>query len=346
MNNYQKELNKIHMNEELKDKIRLFTNQEKKPKYYFRHSKLIFSISIGMCVLLFINYTINHLEKQHTIPNEQYIPQQYSVVEENMYSYYESEREEFLYNETIYNIEQLPVYTKTYSDTKPISKQHLKEQETKAERIWKELYTQVNKDYELNDYIIETNGDILFEIETKESNNIKETLYRIAQDLLMLPTFKNLDTKTSCETSNDETCKILFMEKELNEKQTLIQQIYAPYIDYRDMKYYLTLPYQVKLKLVKEYDIMTLEDAEKVLLQGGYYTTQTVSSFTSNQIEHVELVYGGIDDLNKVYDPYVLPIYRWYIKQKDNIICLEVPEIYPDDIKKLEKKTWYFKKRE
>ncbi len=343
MNDYQKELNQIHMRKKLKEEIQLSVKEQKKSKFYVRCPKAILSISVGICILFSIVYTMNESKNYRTVPNEQYTPQQYSITNENNYTTQERIKEEYLYNEGINNVEELPVYIKNYSDVTAVSSEQIKTQQKKAEKIRKELNTQIHEEYKLENYTIDTNGDILFEIEMNPLENINESIDNIAQDLLNLPIFNNLNIEKKCETLEGQTCKLFFMEKDLNDEQTLSERLNAPYITYRDLRYYFILPYQDKLKLIKEYPIMTAEEAKKVLYQGGYYTADFIDSLKDSEIEHVEIVYGGADDNNKLYEPYVLPIYKYYLRQEDKVVCAEVPALYPEDLKGLEKNTWYFK---
>ncbi len=49
-----------------------------------------------------------------------------------------------------------------------------------------------------------------------------------------------------------------------------------------------------------------------------------------------EIVYGGADDNSKIYESYVLPIYKYCLRQKNKVVYAEVPVLYPEDLRILE----------
>lgn len=201
----------------------------------------------------------------------------------------------------------------------------------------------------------DVNGELRLILKTDKKGGTRTQQHEIAEELLKiypeLFTFQDADIQTRCYTSMGSgimACQTDIYKAEDDGKQGLLNQVTAGAVltDAGDGVYYLSLPYNTYEKQLQEYTIMSCGEAKQVLNQGGYYSTLPPSEISVDQLEilHVELTYGGGEDMYASYLPYVIPIYRFYTWDTKRLrpVLLEVPALYPQDLRELKENTWYF----
>ena len=252
----------------------------------------------------------------------------------------------------------LPVFKKQYGDgpsLTSIPEKDLKEQEKKAEKLFQALKKKTSKSIQITDIMADVNGELRLILKTDKKGGTRTQQHEIAEELLKiyheLFTFQDADIQTRCYTSMGSgimACQTDIYKAEDDGKQGLLNQVTAGAVltDAGDGVYYLSLPYNTYEKQLQEFTIMSSGEAEQVLNQRGYYSTLPPSEISVDQLEilHVELTYGGGEDMYASYLPYVIPIYRFYTWDTNRLrpVLLEVPALYPQDLRELKENTWYF----
>lgn len=252
----------------------------------------------------------------------------------------------------------LPVFKKQYGNgpsLTSIPEKDLKEQEKKAEKLFQALKKKTSKSIQITDIMADVNGELRLILKTDKKEGTRTQQHEIAEELLKiypeLFTFQDADIQTRCYTSMGSgimACQTDIFKAEDDDKQSLLNQVTAGAVltDAGDGVYYLSLPYNTYEKQLQEFTIMSSGEAEQVLNQGGYYSTLPPSEISVDQLEilHVELTYGGGEDMYASYLPYVIPIYRFYTWDTKRLrpVLLEVPALYPQDLRELKENTWYF----
>jgi hypothetical protein len=144
-------------------------------------------------------------------------------------------------------------------------------------------------------------------------------------------------------------CETEIFQAEDDDKKSLLYQVKegATLTNAGDGVYYLSFPYDKNLEQLQDFTIMSRKEAEQVMRQGGFYSTLEPSEFSIGELEflHVELSYGGRKEGYVSYLPYVIPVYRFYTWDAgtSKTVLLEVPALYPQDLRTLEDNHWYFK---
>lgn len=107
--------------------------------------------------------------------------------------------------------------------------------------------------------------------------------------------------------------------------------------------YLLTLPQAQDYQELRRFPVMRPKEALQLMKQGGYYAMEPITDISQVSVVSMELVYGGTNAAFLQYLPYVVPVYRiFYYDDTHTLRMLEVPALYPQDLKKLTKNSWYF----
>ena len=212
-----------------------------------------------------------------------------------------------------------------------------------------------SKRIQITDVLADGNGELRLILKTDKKEGTRTQQHEIAEELLRtypeLFTFQDADIQTQCNTSMGSgimVCETDIFKAEDDDKQGLLNQVTAgaTLTDAGDGVYYLSFPYDKNLKQLQDFTIMSSEEAKQVLNQGGYYSTLPPSEISVEQLEilHVELIYEGREDVYASYLPYIIPVYRFYTWDTKSLrpVLLEVPALYPQDLRELKENTWYF----
>ena len=252
----------------------------------------------------------------------------------------------------------LPVFIKQYGNgpfLDSLPEKDLKEQEKKAVKLFQTVKKKTSKRIQITDVLADGNGELRLILKTDKKEGTRTQQHEIAEELLRtypeLFTFQDADIQTQCNTSMGSgimVCETDIFKAEDDDKQGLLNQVTAgaTLTDAGDGVYYLSFPYDKNLKQLQDFTIMSSEEAKQVLNQGGYYSTLPPSEISVEQLEilHVELIYEGREDVYASYLPYIIPVYRFYTWDTKSLrpVLLEVPALYPQDLRELKENTWYF----
>ena len=252
----------------------------------------------------------------------------------------------------------LPVYKSLYGNvvnTESVSEAVRKKREEEAKHLLESVKKTPSRLLRITDAVADGNGDLRFIIETDLKEGTRTQQQNIAKELLhvypQLFSFKRADMQTSCDIHMGNglmVCQTDIFEADDHAKKGLLHQVIegAVLCDAGNGVYYLSIPYSKKYKLLQEYTILSSEEAKEVMYQGGYYSILQSTEYSLKHLDilHVELTYGGRDYGYASYQPYVLPIYRFYAWEtvKKKPVILEVPALYPQDLKEFKENKWYF----
>lgn len=253
----------------------------------------------------------------------------------------------------------LPVFKMQYGNgpyLDSLPEKDLREQEKKAEKLLQAVKKNTSEGIQITDVMADGNGELHLILKTDKTEGTRTQQHEIAEELLAaypwLFTFQDADIQTRCYTgmaSGLMVCQTDIFEADDDDKQGLLNQVrtQATLTDAGDGVYYLSFPYNKYVKQLREFTIMSSEEAKQVLHQGGYYSTLPLSEISVDQLEilHVELTYGGREDADASYQPYIIPVYRFYTWDMKMLrpVLLEVPALYPQNLRELKENTWYFK---
>ena len=96
----------------------------------------------------------------------------------------------------------------------------------------------------------------------------------------------------------------------------------------------IVLPYQENLKVVKTLPLIDKEEAENILLQGGYYFFSDNPQFEQKDIIGYDVLYPTLTKV-RTFLPYRLPVYRFYILKENGIYYFDVLAIAQEDYESL-----------
>lgn len=102
----------------------------------------------------------------------------------------------------------------------------------------------------------------------------------------------------------------------------------------------IRVPNRTNITLIKDFSLMNKQEAEIILLHGGYYHLSQIKPFTKEDIIGCELIYK--DD--SAFAPYIIPCYRFYVMIDGDIRAMNVIAIQQDELRTLDKVTWYMDK--
>lgn len=94
------------------------------------------------------------------------------------------------------------------------------------------------------------------------------------------------------------------------------------------------------LEKLQTVTLITQKEAEQKLLEGDYYSTEIDKrTIQKEDIMDIKVMYTGVSEHSATY-PYVLPIYRYYVKQDLMRTEYDVVAIDQEDLVKLDKVSW------
>lgn len=215
--------------------------------------------------------------------------------------------------------------------------------------------------YMVNTIHVNENGNVTISIKTKGNGkeDTKEQLEAASKKLFKK--FKNIipiqhplwNTTSKHHPYLKKTIYATQLYEKGSDKEELKNQatssVRITSENYGEIKSYeMTLFSSENLKKIEEVVIMNENEAQQVLLAGGYFSDFPTdkTSLQVENIKHVDLLYRDVNAVNTdTFSPYVIPFYRFYMQNgKDSDIRIyDVPAIYPDDLKELNKNDWYFK---
>lgn len=262
-------------------------------------------------------------------------------------------------NDHLHIKDDLPVFKSRYGDGRymdSIPEKAMREQEEKAEKLLKAIKKTPSNIIQITDVFADGDGELRLVLETDKKEGTRTQQHELAEELLktypQLFSFEKADIQTSCNISMGTgmiACKTDIFKADKDDKKGLLNQVRDGIVlsDAGDGRYYVSIPYESKLKQLQEYSIMSSEEAQKVMYQGGYYSVLKPTEFSLDQLEilYVELTYGGRDNIYASYQPYIVPVYRFYTWDANALkpVILEVPALYPQDLRELTENDWYFK---
>lgn len=212
---------------------------------------------------------------------------------------------------------------------------------------------EMNKNSGLSEIKVLGNGDVELWIDVKTLNDYNDrkeiqtrakAIYQEYKDLLPI---KNPVWNTTCSL-NSEVChtkiyaKADTPEKELRNQGK--QEIEFDFMDYgEECKAIITIQNKENRQKIKDYKVMTPNEAYTVLKSGGYYS---MSQFAHKDLNKAELLSVQLqyDSYYHSFNPYIIPIYRFILQlESGQMIQCDVPAFYPETLEELNENTWYFK---
>lgn len=253
----------------------------------------------------------------------------------------------------------LPVFRKQYgngANLDSIPEKEMQKHKKKAEELFQTIKKKTSKILNITDIMADGNGELRLILHTDKKEGTRTQQQKIAEELIKtypeLFSFQRGDIQTSCNISMGNgtmICETEIFQAEDDDKKSLLYQVKegATLTNAGDGVYYLSFPYDKNLEQLQDFTIMSRKEAEQVMRQGGFYSTLEPSEFSIGELEflHVELSYGGRKEGYVSYLPYVIPVYRFYTWDAgtSKTVLLEVPALYPQDLRTLEDNHWYFK---
>lgn len=95
------------------------------------------------------------------------------------------------------------------------------------------------------------------------------------------------------------------------------------------------IPYEKNIKQRKMMPIITKEQAETLLLHGEYFYTKHVKDVDKEDILSCHIQYLD-EESYPDFVPYRLPVYRFYVKDNEEIVALDVVAVSLEDLKELD----------
>ena len=237
-----------------------------------------------------------------------------------------------------------------------IPEKEMQKHKKKAEELFQTIKKKTSKILNITDIMADGNGELRLILHTDKKEGTRTQQQKIAEELIKtypeLFSFQRGDIQTSCNISMGNgtmICETEIFQAEDDDKKSLLYQVKegATLTNAGDGVYYLSFPYDKNLEQLQDFTIMSRKEAEQVMHQGGFYSTLEPSEFSIDELEilHVELSYGGRKEGYVSYLPYVIPVYRFYTWDTgtSKTVLLEVPALYPQDLRTLKDNHWYFK---
>lgn len=212
---------------------------------------------------------------------------------------------------------------------------------------------EINKNSGLSKIKVLGNGDVELWIDVKTLNDYNDrkeiqtraiAIYQEYKDLLPI---KNPVWNTTCSLNSDVCHTKIYAKADTPEKELRNQgkqEIEFDFMDYgEECKAIITIQNKENRQKIKDYKVMTPNEAYTVLKSGGYYS---MSQFAHKDLNKAELLSVQLqyDSYYHSFNPYIIPIYRFILQlESGQMIQCDVPAFYPETLEELNENTWYFK---
>lgn len=374
MKKYKKELDSIHMSEDLKQKIRSLPYEDMSKKKTFPLIKVLLPIS---CILiLFIGFiSLDSLDnKKKPVPTKK---DEIITVDNGKQIYNPTisgliggmgGTNTFLNEEIISSSKfipkSLPVYQYQYKQD--INIFNANENDKEELLAWLKKYANKLSIDENIEELYYRNDDVSLMImpdaslsitfsnvaNVPEKINANELKTLIKEKTEVLMSFKNSTwecTENYCDVyEKGKTKKEAFLNKELNNIKITPHFLPSNNETSYNIELEITIRNPNSYQKINDVSIVDEKSARSLLKRGGFYYLQKLrdevlpETIEENQILSVQLMYGN-PQKQDISSPYIVPIYRYQVKLSENDIrFLDVVAIPQKELKQFDQVSWYF----
>lgn len=204
------------------------------------------------------------------------------------------------------------------------------------------------------------NGDVEIRIIVEKLNDYKDRkeiqtrAKAIYEKYKTLFPIKNPVWNTTCSLNSEVCHSKIYAKADTHEKELRNQgkqEIDIYFSDNeKDSDAIITIQNKENRQKIKDYKVMTPNEAYSVLKSGGYYykagSYNSMSQFAHEDLNKAELLSVQLqyDSYYHSFNPYIIPIYRFILQlESGQMIQCDVPAFYPETLEELNENTWYFK---
>lgn len=363
MKNYKDDLNHFKLDEHQIAQLKYQVKTKKTSKH---RSKILLPMGISILAVLLILYLIPKPNVLHhaisyvsTLPIDTetkiYQPQNYDWLMGGGFSVKIDTSKRDQYRNTYEKVKELPIYQYQKVDIQSGEVNGFQDQ-TYQERITfaKQLLhmdgeiqpsSDDNMKYYIEDHekVVSVKADAAIDIQYKQEVD-QTVIYDSEQMLQLAKQYQDIYKQTRNVTS-----PVYHVIEYGSSLEVLITQKseHAPVYEEGNQAIHFTikevvnhaypcivLPYQENLKVIKTLPLIDKEEAENILLQGGYYYFTDNPQFKREDIIGYDVLYPTLTKI-RTFLPYRLPVYRFYILKENGIYYFDVLAIAQEDYESL-----------